>query len=161
MKVSEKVKVFLSETPNISLGYRELEFFGTDRLDQEQMGYRFDTKNRSLITGQEGDWQEAWIVIGTDDLGDPIIVDMSEPDLKVMSAMHGEGEWEPYLIAESLEKFKAIILELKKISKNRTNPVALEKNPIKNQERKQFIKAIEEANPNIDVDYWDSILEAE
>jgi hypothetical protein len=161
MTALEKIKGFLTETPNISFGYREINFFSADKLEEEQIGYSFDTHNNSLVTGQEGDWKEEWLVIGIDDLGDPIIVDVSEQNLTVMTAMHGEGEWEPYSIADSLDNFKKIILELKKLSQKRTNPVDLEKNPISKKERKQFIKQIEEENPNVDVDYWDNILEDE
>jgi hypothetical protein len=64
-----------------------------DELDQGQIGYSVDDNNNSLITGQEGDWKDEWLVIGVDGLiGDPIFVDTSSKKLQVLTAAHGEGE---------------------------------------------------------------------
>lgn len=153
------LKEFLRDVPNISLGYQDIKFFAPDKLEEEQIGYRVDTDNNSLIGDAEGDWKEEWFAIGNDNLGDPIIVDTSEPSFVVMTAMHGEGEWEPGLIAESLEKFKNIILQLKALSKKRTTPVEFEKNPIPEKEQLRFMKNVEDENPNIDIDYWSMFME--
>jgi hypothetical protein len=60
-----------------------------------------------IFTGENaGDWKRDWFVIACEDLlGDPIFVDLSEPGLPVFTAAHGEGEWNPVLIASSLRGF--------------------------------------------------------
>lgn len=141
------------------MGYKEINFFNPDKLEEEQVGYSMDQYHNSLITGQVGDWKEEWLAIGRDDLGDPFIVDVSESNLKVMTANHGEGEWDTYIVAYSLEQFKTIILDLTKLSQGRANPVQLKKNPIQMNDRIQFITEIEKNNPNTEVSFWENLLE--
>ena len=82
MTPKDKVRAFLRDISGISIGYKEITFFSEDKLDQGQVGYSVDTNNSSLITGQEGDWEEDWLVIGVDGLlGNPIFVDMSSKPL--------------------------------------------------------------------------------
>lgn len=159
MTALERIKQFLNEVPSISLGYTEIAFFSPDKLAKEQIGYSIDDNKKSLVTGREGDWKKEWLVIGRDGLGDPIIVDQSEANLSVWTAMHGEGEWDPSLIAGSLEAFKKILLNLEHLSKQRTNPADLAKNPISKKDQKQFIKEIKESNPEADIYYWSGIFE--
>jgi hypothetical protein len=159
MTILDKVKMFLTGTNDISLGYSEINFIQADNLDDEQIGYSVDTNGNSLITGNDGDWQEEWLVIATDNVGDPIIVDVSTSDLTVLSAEHGEGDWEPLVIADSLEKFKNILSYLSKISKDRTNPVELENNPISDKEIRFILTQIEEQNSKAELSYWETFFE--
>lgn len=159
MIIPDKIKVFLANVQDVSLGYREINFFSSKKLMNEQLGYRFDLKGNSLITGKPGDWQDEWLVIASDDLGDPIIVDTSLPDLPVLTAMYGEGIWESEMIADNLDKLETIISMLNKLSKGRTSPVDLEANPISSQEAKTILTEIEKQNPNSEIGYWISIFE--
>lgn len=159
MTILDKIKIFLSETKDISLGYSEINFIQPDNLDEEQIGYSIDTNGNSLVTGNDGDWQQEWLVIATDHIGDPIIVDVSTSDLTILSAEHGEGDWQPLVIADSLEKFKNILSNLDNISKDRTNPVELENNPIADKEKQYILTQIEEQNPNADLSYWETFFE--
>jgi hypothetical protein len=160
MTTLDKIRTFLRDNSEVSVGYNELTFFTVDELDEGQVGFSVDDNNNSLITGQEGDWKEEWLVIGIDGLiGDPIFVDTSSKQLQVLTAAHGEGEWEPIPIADTLDSFSDIIQKLKKISVNRTSPVDLEKNPISAKEKKQFIAEIKKNNANSDIDYWENFLE--
>ncbi|WML48459.1 hypothetical protein RCG23_25035 [Neobacillus sp. PS3-34] len=80
--------------------------FLRDEFEQGQLGYRVDEDGNSLTGKNEGDWKENWYVIGYDeDLGDPIIIDINNKDYPVMTAMHGEGDWEPEVIYSSLKEF--------------------------------------------------------
>src|SRR5262245_31602872 len=106
MIILDKIKNFLWETKNVSIGYSEINFIQPGNLGKEQIGYNIDPNGNSLVTGNEKDWHQEWIVIATDQLGDPIIVDASSPVLNVLSAAHGEGAWKPFLIADSLDNFK-------------------------------------------------------
>ena len=111
----DKVKKFLSETKDISLGYNEINFVDTDNLDEAQIGYSVDTNSNSLISDNDGDWKKEWIVIASDQLGDPIIVDTNTSELTILSASNGEGDWETFTIADTLDTFKNIISMLSQI----------------------------------------------
>ncbi len=161
MAILDKIKSFLSDTTNVSFGYNEINFIQPDNLDEEQIGYTIDSNGNSLITGNDGDWQKEWLVIATDQLGDPIIVDISSPNLKVLSAAHGEGTWEPFVIADTLDNFKSIISSLDNISKDRTNPVDLEKNPITDIERQTVLAKIEKQNSDTELWYWENFFESD
>jgi hypothetical protein len=159
--VPEKVKNFLAAGPSISFGYNEISFYGLDSLEEAQVGYRVDTAGVPLITGEEGGWQNEWLVVGNDGLGDPIIVDTSTADLTVFSAMHGEGSWEPYVIADSLTNFQKIIQLFQRISKGRESPDELENNPFSEQEIEKVLTSIEKQNPGADMTYWEILFENE
>lgn len=150
MTALEKIKYFLQDHPDVLIGYNELNFYTHAELDDAQIGYREGERR----------WNDAWLVIAVDRLvGDPIFVDTSSPHLRVATAAHGEGEWEPIIIADSLDSFTYIINDLKKLSINRESPVAMEKNPITSTERKQFLNRIRKYNPNSDIEYWEFFME--
>jgi len=159
MTIPDKIKSFLLSATDISFGYNEINFIHPDNLHKEQIGYSVDTNGSSLITGNDGDWREEWLVIATDQLGDPIIVDVSSSDLTVLSAAHGEGYWEPFVIANSLETFKGIVSLLHPISKKRTNPVDLEKHPITYIERQTALTKIEDQNSDAEIWFWENFFE--
>lgn len=159
MIIPEKVKTFLKSAKDISLGYSDINFLNYKRISEEQVGYSFDTNGKSLVTGNDGDWQEEWLVIASDELGDPVIVDTSSPNLIVLTAAHGEGKWEPFVIADTLDNFINIINLLKVAAKNRTNPVDLEKNPISNKERQRILTEIKKQNPYTELIYWENMFE--
>jgi hypothetical protein len=154
-----KIKDFLSHANDISLGYNEINFFAPNNLDEQQIGYSIDSNGNSLVTGNEGEWQEEWLVIANDQLGDSIIIDVSSPRLTVLSAAHGEGDWEAFTIADSLENFIVIISILKEFSKGRINPADLEKNPIADKERRRALTKIAERNPKAEMWFWETYFE--
>jgi hypothetical protein len=161
MTITDKIKTFLKSTSDISLGYNEINFFDAEKLEEEQVGYSFDSNGKSLLTGHDGDWQKEWLVIASDNLGDPILVDTSLPQLTVLCAAHGQGTWEPFIIADGLDNLKNIISLFKHISKNRTNPVELEKHPIGKNERRNLLGEIRRQNPNSEIWYWENLLDNE
>ena len=99
------------------------------------------------------------MVIADDSLGDPIFVDISTPKLKVLGAAHGEGIWEPFVIADSLDNFRKIMVLVNEVTRGRTEPDDLEKNPISDDERDAVLKVIEKQNPKTDVWYWENFFE--
>ena len=155
----DKVKKFLSETKDISLGYNEINFVDTDNLDEAQIGYSVDTNSNSLISDNDGDWKKEWIVIASDQLGDPIIVDTNTSELTILSASNGEGDWETFTIADTLDTFKNIISLLRDISKDRTNPKEIEKNPISENDKQNILTKIESKNPDTEIWFWENFLE--
>jgi hypothetical protein len=48
--------------------------------------------------------------LGDEKLGDPIFIDINNKSYPVMTAMHGEGDWEPELMFSSLNNFLEAIL---------------------------------------------------
>ena len=170
MTAHNKILNFLKDVKNVSLGYRIIRFFNPKNLKEMQIGYSIDEDGNSLAAEKTGydwedehntnDWKKGWIVIGNDELGDPIIVDKSSPLLPVISAEHGCGDWEAnYVIADSLENFKNILGLLNDISKNRNYPTLLEENPISDEEKEQFLLNIKQQNKNIEyLGFWEGII---
>ncbi|GAB2454710.1 hypothetical protein GCM10011375_02290 [Hymenobacter qilianensis] len=158
MKDLNKIKIFLLEAKDISLGYSEIKFVDYDDLDAAQIGYKVDSKGNNLTSINEGDWQEEWLVIANDDLGDPIIVDTSSPDLAVLTAAHGEGDWEPQVIAESLDDFKEILNILNNSSLERNSELDTDKNSIDETQKQDFLLKIEQRNPDAAIWYWEAFL---
>jgi len=155
----EKLEEFLVSAKSVSIGSMELNISNLTQLDQHQGGYSRDAAGRSLVTGKKGDWKEEWTVIGWNELGDPIFIDLKSRGFQVFSAMHGEGSWEPYRIADSLNTFGQILTKLGDLSQNRENPVRLEKNPISPEEAKDFLNFVQQNNRNSDMDFWKAIIQ--
>ena len=155
----EKIKYFLQEIDDISIGFSEINFFTADNLDKEQVGYSFDPNGNSLITGQSGDWKDGWIVVGNDDLGDPLFIDSFDSNLPVFTSQHGQGVWDAKLIANSLDKFKVILVDLRKLSVERESPSEIEENPISKTDLDRFFNKIKSDNSGLDILWWEVFLE--
>lgn len=83
-----------------------IHLFSREEIEEGQLGYSIDEDGNSLTGDNEGDWKENWYVIGYDELvGDPIFIDIKNKKYPVMTAMHGEGDWEPEVIFWSFNKF--------------------------------------------------------
>jgi len=145
----------------VSFGYGGLKLFLPDELDQGQTGYSKSPVGQPLSNGAPGSWKPEWIVIGSDTLtGDPVILDTSSR--QIMMAMHGEGSWEPYPIAKSLQAFATTLGAIKQVSAGRDNPSALEDNPLPSTERDRVMQLIRNANDGeIDLEFWELLLESE
>jgi hypothetical protein len=110
--------------PSLAYGSDGIDFIAVEALVREQAGYR-----------GEG-WGEHWhIVARRSASGDPIFVDASKPGLPVMTAMHGEGEWTPVVVAPSWEGFMRAVERLRAFAVGREHPVALGENPPSDAER--------------------------
>jgi hypothetical protein len=79
-------------------------------------GYRFvlDQKNSTpdalIWTDQvdSGQWRPEWVVI--ESIGaDPIIADLSQPQIPILWDMHGSGRWSPQPMFDSLSNFIAAL----------------------------------------------------
>ena len=155
----EKIEKFLASAKSVSIGSIELNISSPSQLDQHQEGYSRNGAGRSLVTGKKGDWKEEWTVIGWNELGDPIFVDLKSHELQVFSAMHGEGSWEPYRITDSLNNFGQILNKLGDLSKDRENPVRLGKKPISIEEAKDFLDFVRQYNRDSVMDFWEAIIQ--
>ena len=63
---------------------------------------------RRRATGAPGAWRAEWLVLDSV-FGDPLIADVSQPGIPVLSDAHGRGRWEPTPVAESLVAFIAAL----------------------------------------------------
>jgi hypothetical protein len=158
MNSKEAILEFLSGQQDITLGYSEINFFKPASLDAEQVGYSFNPKGESLVTGKQGDWQASWTVIASDEASDPLFVDTAAPELPVMVAAHGMGTWEPEPIADSLHHLAGILTRLRVLAAGRENPVKKLLNPLSAQEAAAFVDFVKTANPNSDSGYWETIM---
>jgi hypothetical protein len=101
-----------------------------------------------------------WLVIAREDeLGDPIFADISKPVWRVLTAPHGEGDWQPEQIADSFENFVAALELVRHVARGRETPVAREANPISDSERERVLAAITRANPDASTTFWETWLE--
>lgn len=145
---------------SVSLGYTEVYIFKVQELENAQIGYRVDLNGNSLTGKNSGDWDENWLVIGNEDCcGDPFLIDIRDKKYSVYMAIHGEGNWEPTLIADSFKKFIKNIECMKDISTGRENPVKLKNNPISEVEKKKIIKRISRNDSKTDVSFWENWLD--
>lgn len=154
---NENFKNFISKAEDVSIGYSEINIFKLENIEKEQIGYSVAEKGKSLIGNNKGEWKKNWIVIATDNMGDPIFVDNEKSNLPVFTAEHGNGAWEENCIANSIENFSRILKDLKQLSIKRENPVQLEKNPISETELELFLSKNE--NLGIDIEYWEVFLD--
>ena len=161
MTIPDKIKAFLSEVEDISFGWSEIAFIEPERFAEEQIGFSVDPNGKSLIGNDTGNWKEGWLVIATDELGDPIIVDINTPAFAVYTSAHDEEGWDPLLIASSLDNFKKTISILEFVAEQRANPEELEDNPLTEPERQQVLKKIEQLSPDAEMWYWEQFLEDE
>ena len=146
---------------DISYGVGGIRIFPLAEIDEGQIGYSLSPDGDSLCDGAEGSWKPEWVVIGYETgLGDPIILDTSNSDFQVMTAIHGEGSWEPQPIAKSLEAFGMTLRAVREISTGREYPVALENNPLSDDERRSVLQAIRKINGDeIEMGFWEATLQ--
>lgn len=101
----------------VSFGAGGIRLLTAGEFEEGQVGYSVDPDGSSLCGEAIGEWKSSWLVIGFETgVGDPVLVDTSDPKLAVLSAMHGEGAWDPRPVAISIEAFGKIFLEFRRIA---------------------------------------------
>lgn len=82
------------------LGVRDAE-----SARQALIGYRFVWADGVWTdVAESGQWDPAWIVL--DSIGaDPVIADVSAPEVPVLTDFHGRGRWQPDRAHDSLAEF--------------------------------------------------------
>ena len=138
----------------VSIGYSGISLESIAGIPAAQNGYGVTPAAAAT------DWKESWIVVGHEtSLGDPIFIDVEIEEVPVYSAPHGEETWTPSLIAPSAGAFFTILGRLARIAKGRENPVALEKNPISEEEAAQFRAFLSEFFVDEVPVFWTVMLE--
>jgi hypothetical protein len=144
---------------SVSFGMTTVTLFKTDKLEQAQIGFSVHPNGETLSGSSEGDWQKSWLVIGEEDLcGDPIFTDLDSEKLPIYTAMHGEGSWEPVLLAESFSNFIQILEQFHSVAKGREHTVALQNNPLPESEANAITNYIKQNNPNAELNFWETWL---
>jgi hypothetical protein len=161
MITNDKIVSFLREAEDISIGYSEINFISVDDIADGQIGYSTDAEGNSLVTGEEGDWEEGWLVIGNDNLGDPIFIDTNDGNYPIFTAQHGQDEWLATPIADSLDKFKMILSDLKRLSIGRETPDEIEESPIPRNVLIRFFSTLKKNNNDVEIWWWEQFLENE
>ena len=156
---NENFKKFISNAEDISIGYSEINIFKLENIEKKQIGYSVSENGKSLVGKNNGDWKKNWIVIATDNIDDPIFVDIEKLNLPVFTSEHGNGEWEESCIAISIENFSQILYNLKQLSIERENPIRIETNPISETEIDNFLSKTKNDNKGMDIEYWEIFLE--
>lgn len=154
--LEEELKLLNLESEQIE-EWINFAVFAPEKLEKAQVGYSVDPAGRSLITGEEGDWQPEWIVIGyTKLIGDPIILDTDEEGQPVSYLMHGMGEWGAgSYIAGSIKQWRgavAKVMQFMKSHHDNSNP------PITRSELDDLVSDIVEADDCADSDTWEMLL---
>jgi hypothetical protein len=158
-----------SPIEEVTFGWMGIKVYQPHQLKRAQLGYSVVGRWAYWLSflgiywrrpwKREGDWRDNWLVIANDDLvGDPIFVDLQLDVLPVYTAAHGEGEWEPILLASSFRGFVEALREIDRVSAGRTYPVALEENPLPDHERTTVLGAIQRAIGNGQIGYWETWL---
>jgi hypothetical protein len=143
----------------VSFGYSTVELFDADELEAAQIGYGVGPLGESLVGDAPGDWKRGWLVVAHEGLlGDPIFVDLESDELPVFTAMHGAGVWEPERIASSFRGFVKALGEVERVSRGRSNPAELERNPLPDSERESALRRIAEASGTAPAEFWSSWL---
>jgi hypothetical protein len=145
----------------IEFGYGGIELFEANDLANRQVGYSVNPDGDSLCGYAAGDWKAEWIVIGCElGLGDPLILDTSDDKLAVITAMHGEGSWQPEPVSSSVESFLQMLIDFRELARERENPVKLEAHPLDEVERSHFLEQIAASNGTLSApDYWQALID--
>lgn len=82
-----------------------LTLYSVDELLECQVGYRWENE----VNGKRfPEWKDSWLVIG-DCSSDPIIAALDSENTPIYLARHGQGAWEPKLVAPSLGSFLSVV----------------------------------------------------
>jgi hypothetical protein len=125
-----------------------IEIYPCAAISNQQVGYRVSPDGRSLI-GHNG-WKEEWTVIGRDKLvGDPIFIDVRRVGFPVFTAAHGEGVWEPFMIARSAAVLFRTLDTLAAVRERRLD-----------RETATTKLAALNGDADIDLEFWTVLIEA-
>lgn len=78
-----------------------LRLYGLQSLGVQQPGYNWNPVTQAVIA----DWPAAFFLLA-DEGGDPVLLDLDQPELGIRKLWHGEGDWETgEAVADTLGQF--------------------------------------------------------
>jgi hypothetical protein len=145
----------------VAYGSGGIKLFRAAEIEQGQVGYSVAPDGKSLCSRDRGAWRPNWTVIGYETAcGDPLFIDTDDSALPVLTAIHGEGSWEPQPVAISFDAFVRSLEEFARISEGRTNPAERDNSPLSDAERDSFLQRVTELNgAQFQPDFWAVLLE--
>lgn len=147
------------KSKNIEIGYGGILLYSLEASPEEQIGYSISKDGELLIGFDDGDWLEGWYVIGRDlSLGDPIFINLNDPEIPVYTASHGMGSWTPEIIAPSYSSFLLALGLLERISIGRSTPVKLHSNPISEGESDKYLNEMAIITGQVENYFWSSYI---
>ena len=155
----DNLKKLLSNVENISIGFQEINLVDFENFQNFQIGYSIDSKGKSLVGDNIGDWKKQWIVIAEDSLGDPVFINIGDKNYPVFTSQHGNEIWTEIKISDTFENFLIILEDLKSLSIGRENTVKIDENPITKEEFNRFISKVKDKNPDSEIWFWEVFLE--
>ncbi len=131
-----------------------IELFQPENLPEAQLGYAVGIGGESLVGVKPGGWLADWVVIGNETAcGDPVFASQTSPH-PIFTAMHGQGSWEPELIAPSLETFRECLDVFRRFAEGRSCPGELKAHLPSEEERARFLTDIKRLTTTDDVEAW-------
>jgi hypothetical protein len=125
-----------------------LEIYPCAEIPDRQVGYRVAPDGTSLIV--PAGWKAEWTVIGHDELvGDPIFIDVHQAGFPVFTALHGEGVWEPFMIAKSAAVLFRSLDTVAAVREGRLDPATA-----------TATLAALNGDADIDLEFWTVLIEA-
>ncbi|RZM83434.1 hypothetical protein C3B51_07365 [Pseudoalteromonas rubra] len=152
-------KLKLLNIKEVFFGASGFNIVDESSINKLQLGYSIDPDGNDLTGMNEGDWQDSWVVIGTDtEVGDPFFVDISELSLPVYTAMHGNEYWEPELVATSLTSFLELLSYLHGLSEQNCPQITPDESTISDFNK---LSSIQTRLQNIsgEDDFWEDFIE--
>jgi hypothetical protein len=126
----------------VEFGVGGIRLFRSSEVAKGQLGFAVASNGESLGGAGPGDWRPEWVVIGIETAcGDPIFASQETPH-PVFSAMHGQGFWEPKLVAPSIAAFAKCVRELYRFATGRSWPYGIDPNPPTPEQQAEFLRAI-------------------
>jgi hypothetical protein len=126
----------------IKYGVGGIQLFRPDQVPRGQVGSSVRSDGESLVGRGPSDWRPEWIVIGHETAcGDPIFASLEAP-YPVFNAMHGQGYWNPKLVAPSIDAFAQCLTAFQGFAARRGNPVESDGNPPTPEQQAQFLTVI-------------------
>lgn len=83
-----------------------------------QDGYHYNSvENKVLSEDVPGAFKPSWIVLASNYFADPFFIDLNEAgnNFPVYFAYHGQGNWEPIKVAESLTAFQKVLHQIQNL----------------------------------------------
>ncbi|MGG3889821.1 SMI1/KNR4 family protein [Metabacillus fastidiosus] len=138
--------------------YVHFHIFSFEQLDDCQTGFSIDSDGNSLVTDEEGSWDDNWIVIGYETIcGDPIIIELNEDRYPVSRLIHGMGNWDAgSFLTDSMESFIKILQDIECFLTEKQ--VLQGKRTLQNKELKTLLNNITEKDKFTDFEIWQSLL---
>ena len=130
------------DSDTVEYGVGGIQLFRCDELPRGQVGFAVALDGESLVGVGPGYWRPEWVVIGHETAcGDPIFASDETPH-PVFSAMHGEGSWDPKLVAPSLEAFAHCLRAFQRFAVGRSSSIEINANPPTPEQQGQFLTVI-------------------